>query len=376
MTKTIVFIGGTFDDNKGKSSKVVQKIYEGFVDSGLFNQYSYFHMNGGHTHDIAMAKDQAVNAKVVVWMPHVDNQLPKESVNTIKALNPHCVLVTSKRSIETLCTPAQIVQHGLKKHSNLMVVFAKESNLSDNLYICMELVDPLGNSFTHTFDAYKLGQVLAERAYYLVGLTRLSSSPSSLPLPEPPDEPVFLEQVKKAADAFAKLIITSEPTERFLGNAAFRCTFGFPAVKYKEVVYVSRRNVDKTTLTMQDFVPIDYGVLDKVVFSGRYKPSVDAPIQMRLFRLYPHIKYIMHGHVYVHTPLGIPATPMTHNVVPCGALVEVNEIWDKFPDMELKSFVINLRGHGFMAASDNPEFFETLLPRYRARPAFESQTTK
>ena len=60
---------------------------------------------------------------------------------------------------------------------------------------------------------------------------------------------------------------------------------------------VSRRNVDKTTMSASDFVLVT-GNESKVEYFGDVKPSVDAPIQIRLFNYYEGVCYMVHGHVY------------------------------------------------------------------------------
>jgi hypothetical protein len=126
--------------------------------------------------------------------------------------------------------------------------------------------------------------------------------------------------------------------------------------------------VDKTWLSMADFVPIINQTGDKLVYCGDHKPSVDAPIQGALFELYPDINYLLHGHVYVS---GIPTTK---SVIPCGALNEASVVWQAASSHDTKNFVVNLRGHGFIAGSVGTKFLGDLLGRYVARPLPEDQS--
>lgn len=369
----IVFVCGTFNDKGGKASSLGGLLYSSFIApaSPLEPGGNVFHLNGGTLEDLEAAYEHATKANVVIWMPNVPNDHPKSLVRSIKIVNRECVLVTSKRVVEKDYSFPAIIQHALALHSNLVLVFRKHAAYNDRYAV--ELIDPLGNTYGQAKslnEVISIGARLRLRVDYLSSLRRIGSVKAVGSCPETePEESEFMEVVQTAAARFAELIPSPVPVTRFVGNAAFRCSFGFPAFrKTNDRFYVSRRNVDKTIATIRDFVPVLGESDGKLVYCGDHKPSVDAPIQGALFALYPKIKYILHGHVY------LAVEPWTSSVIPCGALNEVQEVWEHFPDHEANYFAINLRGHGFIAGATEPSRLGSLLPKYYARPAPEDQT--
>ena len=74
-----VLVGGTFNDNKGKESGVVNKLYHAL---GTFNSVMY---NGGNYFDlVGNALSSITETDLIIWMADVDNA--KEVSNYKKAV--------------------------------------------------------------------------------------------------------------------------------------------------------------------------------------------------------------------------------------------------------------------------------------------------
>lgn len=322
--------------------------------------------------DLQAASEEAATANVVIWMANIPNEHPKNCVRSIKVVNPTCVLVTSKRAVEKNYALPSVIQHALALHSNLVVLFTPHPTQPQGRYRA-QLLDPLGNLYSTAsdFEGFKeLGTALSLRVSYLSSLRRKGSEKAIGSCPETqPDEPEFLELVRESAETFGKMLPAPDSTSRFVGNAAFRCSHGFPALRNNQTIYVSRRNVDKRTIGMDAFVPIIGESGDKLLYCGSYKPSVDAPIQRCLFGLYHNIKYMLHGHVYLRD------APKTTTVLPCGALREVTEIWQHFPEHDREAVAINLNGHGFVAGAASVEGLKRVMLPFVERPFPEDQSS-
>ena len=159
----------------------------------------------------------------------------------------------------------------------------------------------------------------------------------------------YLEVIKRYAEDFHRLIMP-EPTNRFLGNSSFRCTKGgFPSFRDGEFIYVSRRNIDKEHIDRIGFVPVyahrEEG--EKVAYLGDHKPSVDTPVQLALYEMFPNINFMIHSHTYVKDGI------FTEFPLPCGAFEEVAEIDKVTPDKEKNFYAINLIGHGCLIMSND-----------------------
>ena len=109
--------------------------------------------------------------------------------------------------------------------------------------------------------------------------------------------------------------------------------------------------MNKEFIAIDDFVPV-YLENKKIYYCGKNKPSVDTPIQVRLYQLLPNINYMIHTHCY------IDGAPYTKKVLPCGAIEEVEEILQvlkkHYQNLNEDFYLINLLGHGSIMMSKNP----------------------
>jgi ribulose-5-phosphate 4-epimerase/fuculose-1-phosphate aldolase len=167
-----------------------------------------------------------------------------------------------------------------------------------------------------------------------------------------PDEQEFVDIVREYAETFHDILKPAANVTRFLGNCSMkpntppqvgRCSKGMPSFRKNGYVFVSQRNVDKEYLTLEHFVPT-YLENNEVYYCGPNKPSVDTPIQLRLYEKLPNIHYMIHAHVYASD------AAFTSYPIPCGAIEEVDEIIDtilrEYGDLNQSKYILNLKGHG------------------------------
>lgn len=216
---------------------------------------------------------------------------------------------------------------------------------------------PITYLLDFTPDMPRLGRVIVDRIKFLLTLTRYGSFKKGEAVPVP-EEAEFFEVVKKYAAVFHDLVHHHpDATNRFFGNAAFRCERGFPSFKAstkigdEKIVFVSGRNMDKRFIDKESFVPVEMGHLP-VAYYGDKKPSVDTPIQLRMYWHFKNIKYMIHSHVYVE------GAPTTLRVIPCGSLEEYDDIVEVVPDEDTKFIAVNLRGHGSLVMAKNVKDLE------------------
>ncbi len=315
-----LFVGGTFNDSGGRHSKIVD-----IVANSIGTKNMTFH-NGGSYTDIEKIVDSIKEHELIYWFADVPNNKPK-LVREIKRKNKRCILVTSKRNINENYSFQELIYRALKPKSNLVV----EISCSAERYQA-RIFDPLGNVFLdYNQDMTQVGAVLKLRTSQLLNYTRESSSYAG-PALTVPNESAFFRVIKEYAHKMHDLIHAKpEAANRFFGNASFK----------SDRVYISRRNIDKRKIDNKSFVAVDTN--KPLKYFGENKPSVDSPGQVLLYSQYPKVKYMLHTHAY------IKCTPFTKNVVPCGALEEVDEIKELYPDKNSTDFFVNLRGHGSLA---------------------------
>lgn len=351
-----LYVAGDFDDQGGRFSKIGDTIFQEVRRSDMD------YLNGGYFFELEEILFKITDYKLIYWFANVPNDKPK-LVKEIKKKHKECVLVTSKRNVERRYTFQDLIFHAIGIKSNLFIEFVKK-----NSRYYGRVIDPLGNVFLDYSDNFTLaGKVLKKRAEELLGYTRVPSIKIGGAI-EIPDEKEFLRIIRNYAKVFHNLIHAHpKATNRFFGNASFRCERGFPAFKHKDFIYVSKRNVDKRYIDRNAFVAVKAGELP-VKYFGNFKPSTDTPINIKLYLYYPGVKYILHSHTY------IKGAPFTRKIIPCGALEEVDEIVKLYPERKTVDFFVNLKGHGSLALAADIEFLRDIPYIPRPMPEYHSTT--
>lgn len=358
MKSKTLFVGGTWDLNGGKESHIVNKFAKELGDIELFN--------GGNYNDLDVILESTINYDIVIWWANVANDL--EKIRNVKEINPKTIFVSSKRNINKEYSFQELLQRAFSLKANLTVEFINQ----DNLYK-MRLFDPLGNVWYEGTSIKECANQLLDRLNFIKKITResaTSSEENSGALAwffnmfkeemyktdinsEVPEKTEFLEIVRKYATKFAEATFETKDVKRFLGNASFRCLKGFPSFRAGKYIFVSKRNVNKEYIGINEFVPV-YLKNEKIYYCGENKPSVDTPIQVRLYNKLPNINYMIHSHCYIKN------APFTKNALPCGAIEEIDEILEVIKenydnDFNKDFYLINLKGHGSIMMSKNSE---------------------
>ena len=362
--KRVLIVGGTFDAEGGKPSGLINKIY---IEAIKRNDIDITYYNGGyvsylHNNIIERCKEN----DITLWMPNVSNT--EEKVRNIKEINPKTILISSKRNDDNKYSFAELISRALAMKSNLVIEFSKVSDKKFNMMV----FDPLGNEFFKGTNIEKMVKALFDRAIKLTTFTRKPTFKveNAESIPTVPDEEEFFKFARGCSDIFHNLINPSKGTTRFLGNMSFRCQNGFPSFRGENgLIFVSKRNVDKSEITKESFVPCYLNENDDVMYYGDNKPSVDTPIQLRLYKMYPWMNFMIHAHCYVDTPYNVfnARNSFTYNPVPCGALEEVDEIaWtignEVGDEEEPADFIaVNLIGHGCLLMAKDVSTFTKLM---------------
>lgn len=134
-----------------------------------------------------------------------------------------------------------------------------------------------------------------------------------------------------------------------------------PSFRTKDYIFVSKRNIDKQFIELNNFVPV-YLEDGKLFYCGEDKPSVDTPVQVRLYQQLPNISYMLHSHCYIKN------APFTNKAIPCGAIEECDAVLDAlkntYGSLELPYYTLNLKGHGslLMFNNVNEQFSQEIEP--------------
>lgn len=321
----ILLVGGTFDENKGKQSYIVNEMYKCIRSTGLICHLE----NGGNYKDIQRILNNTIGYEIVIWMPNVLGDVEKH--RNVKEINPRCMLIGSKRNNNEYDF-GEVVKRALEQKLNLCIQFTKTEQPGR----LMSILDPLGNIFYEGYDIQEMVKVLINRTLYLKKIHRMGSYKGD-EIIHPQINEKFLELVKDYAETFHELI--QAQTSRFLGNCSTRCMRGFPSVRDGQLIYVSKRNVDKRYIDNDAFVACQLTEKGVKYFSEN-KPSVDTPIQLSLYKELPNINYMIHSHCYIKGAM------FTDEIIPCGGLEEIDAILKLIPDKNTEYAAINLKGHG------------------------------
>ena len=352
MASKVYIVGGTFTKDGGKESGLINKIYKELLN--YFTEEEIILQNGGNSKDIPTLLQNVKDKDYIFWWANVLDL--DEKFRNVKEINPYCILIGSKRNNNEYSF-AELILRALEQKHNLCVEFSKTDKIN------MRIFDPLGNVFFDGADITEMVSCLFKRMTFLRSMKRMSSVRDTQDIKVDKVDPMFLELIKGYAETFHELIQTQ--TSRFLGNCSTRCMRGFPSQRINDLIYVSKRNVDKRYIDENAFVPCEFKD-DYVRYYNENKPSVDSPIQLVLYNQLPKINFMIHSHCYIED------APFTKNIIPCGALQEIDEILDLILDKNTDYFAVNLKGHGSTIMTNKVEDLQNI--KYIARTLPENQT--
>ena len=383
----ILLVGGTWAPSEmggAKKSGFVEKCGLALQDYGC----RVVVYNGGDYEDLPLIAETAPDFDAVLWWPNVSNDLPK--IRDIKENAPRIMLVNSKRNDNEKYSFMELVQRSLAIKANLTVELKKNDEGKFDIMV----FDPLGCAWYNGQDIRDAMFAMARRLDFLRSITRQATvsdhtdkslvlswyfdrfkqemyhSDAGIPAP---DEERFIALVKRYAERFHEIMKPANNVVRFLGNASMRpmppqvgrCSKGMPSFRCGKYIFVSQRNVNKEFIDLSHFVPT-YLEDEKVYYCGENKPSVDTPIQLRLYAKLPNINYMIHSHCYVE---GAPFTTMS---VPCGAIEEVEEVLtalnENYGDLNGKRYILNLIGHGSLIMGERVDDLEGIVYYGRQLP--------
>jgi hypothetical protein len=388
----ILIVGGTWtvepeqvfeDERRSSVVDMVGCAMKLYCDEHYGKNYKILVCNGGCYYNLDGVLNKAPEYDVVFWWANVpDNNLPK--IRDVKEVAPHTMLVSSKRNDGDKYSFMELTQIALASKSNLVFEFKKmdyeyRPGYIDKMFH-INVFDPLGCKWYDGWDVTSSIYAAMERLDYLRSITRQKTVKSttdknlvlawyfdrfkqdqyqSEKVVKIPDEQEFVDVVKKHANTFYQIMNPGKHVERFLGNASMRpkmppqvgrCSRGMPSFKKDGYVFVSQRNIDKQFIDIEHFVPC-YMEDGKLYYCGDNKPSVDAPIQIRLYDALPNIRYMIHSHCYIDGAI------YTSKSIPCGAIEEVDEVLGLIDNTyglrNLDYYAINLKGHGSILMASN-----------------------
>lgn len=349
--KSILIVTGTFNNEIGKESYFGTEIFETF--KRIFEEDEIGFINGGSLSALNGIFHGSEAFKIIVWMPLIDNSEDKYLGN-IKKQNPTAILIQSKRNDYNNYTTFQIVERMFAARSNLCLEISKAQDSDPGAAYNFRVLDPLGNLWYKGSSITIAADRIAQRVKKLNSYTRY---PSIHMIDESKKitniEDSFIAAVRSYGWRFSALINHAINKERFLGNASTRCMVGFPSQKINDVIFVSKRNIDKGSIHIQNFVPVTLQH-NEIWYYGEHKPSVDSAVQVMLFNYYHNVKYIIHGHTYV------PGVGVTKKHIPCGYIEEFDEITSLVPDHRYCNFAVNLIGHGCIILAENFKYMAEL----------------
>lgn len=364
---TILIVGGTWNrefnnvtESYGRPSSLITKLANALTAYGLVDVY-----NGGRYDKLEDIIESTPAYDVVFWWANVDNSLPK--IRNVKEIAPYTMLINSKRDDEDKYSFQELVQRSLVAKANLTWKFKK---IADKTFETT-IFDPLGSVWFKGTDFDAAIDACMNRLSFLKNMIRQPSIKTDK-INIIPDEQDFVDVVRKYAAKFQKYMDSSVKTERFIGNASLRlikpfsdsrCGKGMPSFRGADnMIFVSKRNIDKQFITLDNFVPV-YMDDNKLMYCGDDKPSVDTPVQIRLYNAFPQINYMLHSHCYIKN------APFTRKAIPCGALEEADEVINTLASYKLytktpQMFAVNLIGHGSIIMWNNmAQFHNEIEPK-------------
>lgn len=317
---TIIIVGGS----ENKKSKIVQYIAEELEVFEMMN--GDITTNNLHTACYTINQDEH---NLIIWMPDIDNTVDK--IYPEKPIGS--ILICSKvmRSDNYI----EAVKRIFMMNANAVISISK-----DTKPYTFNFIDALGNSWGITQSIEELCYIIKDFYYFTKSAKR-----SSLVKSENHNTNFFsYNDLIKLIDINKKISkdVEEKFTERYFGNLSTRCFKLFPSKRVDLGFLFSARNTDKRFLDVDDMI----FVKDNKYFSDR-KPSVDTPVQLELYRKYPKINHMIHGHAYIKD------AQFSKRYCLCGDLSEAYHL-----DLNDNGGVINLINHGFLIYGTSLEQIE------------------
>jgi hypothetical protein len=379
LRKKVTVIGGPFPQQvdpvlqlvpTGKG-QLAAAIADSFQQAGAeVERWGNFDGGTPFTFDALSAALDDLATDVVVCLAHLPNILIESSPTKIRLADgeegtlkvraaPKLIARIKKQHPQVLLVPfkladpemmrVEIVRWMLELHAGLAVY----SRLGDSS--TFYIIDALANEIA--VPKADLPQRLVQEIAHFMDAVRRRSLHQGHAIPDVPHLPAIVDFSRTMQPAFAQIIERNVSSGRFPGNFSFRCTHGFLSSRVEDGFVITRRDVDKTGLTEQDFVFVSLRLEnDALIYSGAegLKPSIDSPVHRLLYEQLPWVKSIVHGHLQAQGDMVHPAKLTRW---PCGAENEAYDILSVAPREAQQVWVVNVEGHGFVAliGSDNPQ---------------------
>ena len=288
---------------------------------------------------------------LIIWMPDFSNDEDK----IYPKKDQGAVLICSK-----------VMREGYTHVDSVSRIFKMGGNAVIEIYPVydgmvkrfeFQLVDALGNTWGDRSESLtKLKNSIIDLYLWTKGSVRRSLTQGPCLTLEPD-----LDEFYKFIQINRRLALQCAEGcgNRFFGNYSTRCTKLFPASRFgSELFAVSPRNIDKNFVTAQDMVVCDHNTY----YSTR-KPSIDTPVQLELYREFPLVNYMIHGHAYIQ------GAAWTNDYYPCGDMREIEGIIRVVRgNGSLTTTAINLKNHGFLILTDTIEELNRTWKFYPLNP--------
>ena len=323
--KTLI-VGGDFGKSP-KSSSIITKLISYFENTTV--------LNGGSIDEISNVASNCTIYDLVIWMPNISNEIEKIYPQKGRGAVLFCSKVLRENRSES-----DAIARIFRMNGNGVLAISKEENL-----FSFKLIDALGNCWIKTTELNLLAIKMLELTAWTKASIRTATKSAEFEFPKYPEELKKLVELNKSvADNFEAI------GNRYFGNVSTRCMKMFPSLRMDTVyMLVSKRNSDKQRLSTDDFVKVRYQ--NDIEYIGTEKPSVDTAIQVNIYKNFPQINFIIHGHGY------IDGMPFTKRYFPCGDLREFEELKPLLGE----NGIVNLINHGFIIFASNILKMEILV---------------
>lgn len=316
-----LIVGGNI--TTGRESSIISKISREFNDVECYN---------------GILPKTVEEKELIIWAPDIKNTEDKDYPEKDKG----CVLICSKVMREGY-THVDSVSRVFRMQGNGVIEIYRE----DDLFL-FSFRDALNNCWCDkTTSIYELcTSIKALYKWTKESIRRSLNHKKALNIVDSDiDISLFYKFMQINKDLAKK--VANHCGNRFFGNYSTRCTKLFPSMKSGKNLFIfSPRNVDKKYITVDDRVVCDYEN-----YYGNIKPSVDTPIQLEVYRMFPNINYIIHGHAFIKDAVE------TENYFPCGDLREFYCIEKLLPNNNF----INLKNHGFLIVAEDLNELKKLI---------------
>lgn len=354
MHDNITIVGGVFDNTTHIKSECIDSLAAGFKSCS----YKVTVYNGGLLDDLPEAAEDFIT----IWSPNIANnatkRYPKKKTGNILI----CSKFMSKEQ-----TRIDAVSQVFKMNADAVIAIYREPNKKYKF----ELIDSLNNTWYCEYNLTFL-QLAIER---FVSFLKINRNNTAIIKANIIDQIKFNLTYYQGKNLYDLMGLNNQLVSRLYTHIYGpnldeipRQDFLYPSMRTnnKNIILVSPEKYAGGLLYRSHMIKAMLGDNSLIYDRNKTQPCSDSFTHLKLYKAFPNINYMIHGHASVN------------NCSACTSLYKLGNAYDAdeiiipvIANLNKQKGIINLKRHGFLIYADTLKNLETLIKThdYNIKPS-------